>query len=113
MRVLGCLYSVSLIVPGFALGEKRCQIVSRQWEKVKKKRWLMSGEQDTQRGQNWVDRLMRAMQNLSGAKKGSLARKKPAPEDYAWKETEEEYQKAQAEWLERVHRDRKKSRDES
>mgnify|MGYP006273595257 CR=1 FL=1 len=73
----------------------------------------MSGEQDSQKGRNWVDRLMRAMQNLPGAKKGSQAGKKPAPEDYAWKETEEEYQKAQAEWLEGIQRDRKKSRKSS
>ncbi|MGM0758614.1 MAG: hypothetical protein ACQEUB_02805 [Thermodesulfobacteriota bacterium] len=73
----------------------------------------MSGEQDPKRDQNWVDRLIRAMQNLPGARKGALARKKPAPKDYAWKETEKEYQKAQAEWLEKVQSDRKKSRNSS
>ncbi len=73
----------------------------------------MSGEQDPKTGRNWVDRLMRAMQNLPGARKGAQAGKKPAAKDYAWKETEEEYQKAQAEWLEQVQRDRKKSRKSS
>jgi hypothetical protein len=57
----------------------------------------MSGNKRSQK--NWVDRLIRAMQNLPGAKKEFLAGEKPDPEEYAWKETEEEYQKAQVEWL--------------
>ncbi len=60
----------------------------------------MSGNKKSQK--NWVDRLTRAMQNLPGAKKKSQAGEKQNPEEYAWKETEEEYQKAQAEWLEKV-----------
>ena len=70
----------------------------------------MADEQGQKKGHNWVDRLIRAMQNLPGWTRSSRARPKPDPEEYAWKETEEEYQKAQAEWLEKVRNDRKKKK---
>ncbi|MFO7875435.1 MAG: hypothetical protein R6U55_02490 [Desulfovermiculus sp.] len=70
----------------------------------------MAEENSKNSSRNWVDRLMRALQNLPGARKKSKVRQKPDPEDYAWKETEEEYQKAQAEWLENVKNGRKKKK---
>jgi hypothetical protein len=96
----------------FALNKKRCQIVSRPGKKVKTvhgRRWQMSGNKGSQK--NWVDRLSRAMQNLPGAKKKSQTGEKPDPEEYAWKETEEEYQKAQAEWLEKVRPPKKEKKE--
>ena len=60
---------------------------------------------------NWVDRLTQAMQNLPGAKKKSQAGEKPDPAEYAWKESEEEYQKAQAEWLETVKSKKKEKKE--
>ncbi|MFP4258613.1 MAG: hypothetical protein ACLFRE_06365 [Desulfovermiculus sp.] len=72
----------------------------------------MAEEKSKKSGQSWVDRLVRAMQNLPGAKRGSKAREKPDPEDYAWKETEEQYQQAQAEWLKQVQSGRKKKKKE-
>jgi hypothetical protein len=51
------------------------------------------------------------MQNLPGAKKKSQTGEKPDPEEYAWKETEEEYQKAQAEWLEKVRPPKKEKKE--
>ena len=71
----------------------------------------MSQKYSTNTGKNWVDRLIRAMQNLPGGRKGARAREKPPPEEYAWKETEEEYQKAQAEWLEKVRAAKRKKKD--
>ena len=71
----------------------------------------MVDENDQKKGKNWVDRLIRAMQNLPGARSGSKTGEKPDPKDYAWKETEEEYQKAQAEWLEKVEAEKKEGKD--
>ncbi|WP_034623156.1 hypothetical protein [Desulfovermiculus halophilus] len=70
----------------------------------------MSDDQDTHTGLNWVDRLIRAMQNLPGAGRGPRTREKPDPEEYAWKESEEEYQKAQAEWLAKVEAGKRKKK---
>ena len=72
----------------------------------------MAGENSKNSGQNWVDRLMRALQNLPGARRKTKIREKPDPENYAWKETEEEYQKAQAEWLEQVQSGTKQKKKE-
>ncbi|MFW6325429.1 MAG: hypothetical protein ACOC0T_01655 [Desulfovermiculus sp.] len=71
----------------------------------------MAEENSKNSSQSWVDRLVRAMQNLPGGKR-SKAREKPDPEDYAWKETEEQYQQAQAEWLKQVRSGRKKKKKE-
>ena len=72
----------------------------------------MAEENSKNSSRNWVDRLVRALQNLSGARRKTKVREKPDPEDYAWKETEEEYQKAQAEWMEQVQSGRKQKKKE-
>jgi hypothetical protein len=99
----------------FALGQKRCQIVSCSGKKVKKlseERRSVAAENSKKTSQSWVDRLIKALQNLPGARKKSKVRQMPDPEDYAWKETEEEYQKAQAEWLQQVQSGRKQKKKE-
>jgi hypothetical protein len=89
--------------------------VSCSGKKVKKlseERRSVAAENSKKTSQSWVDRLIKALQNLPEARQKSKVRQKPDPEDYAWKETEEEYQKAQAEWLQQVQSGRKQKKKE-
>mgnify|MGYP000255788441 CR=1 FL=1 len=61
-----------------------------------------------------IERLIELFRSLEGRENVFINKKRSGgiPEGFGWQETEEEYQKAQQEWLRQVEKEKKGSRQQ-
>ncbi|MFW6415650.1 MAG: hypothetical protein ACOCZ2_04960 [Thermodesulfobacteriota bacterium] len=72
------------------------------------------GPKDAKTGQSWVQRLIQLFRSLEGRKNVFGKRKdKGVPQGFGWRESEEEYQERQEEWLRQVEEKKRQKKDNS